>query len=349
MNKPDKAEENPGQPTWRADERSLRLHRKALVFDSLSLDYVLNEPYTSRVIEGGVNATNVTFAIEEDWQEATHKIESLLEKIDKSPRMVHVTTADQIEAAKRDGKLAIIVGAQGSTMVGRDLARLKLLHRIGMRCIQLTYTAANLYGDGCGEHRDAGVSFLGRDFIAAVNELNMWLDLSHCGHRTTLEAIELARRPVITHANAYALNPSDRNKKDETVKALAAKGSMIAVAMPPRFLRADGRATLADLVDHIDHFSQLIGPQHVGIGFDFTESLVENKVDLPEAARWRGLRPDIFGTADEFAARRNPDGIATIREAPNVTHALLARGYSEEQVFDILGQNWMRTFRNWIG
>mgnify|MGYP002663200424 CR=1 FL=1 len=81
-----------------------------------------------------------------------------------------------------------------------------------------------MFGDGCGERRDAGVSFLGRDLIAAMNEVDMILDLSHAGHRTRAEATELAKWPVCTHSNAYDLLPNDRNTKDETIRAIAETG-----------------------------------------------------------------------------------------------------------------------------
>jgi membrane dipeptidase len=249
-----------------------------------------------------------------------------------------------VRRAKVAGRLAIIMGTQGASMIANEFARVRTLYRLGLRCIQLTYTSANLYGDGCGEPRDAGLTLQGREFVDAVNELAMWLDLSHCGHRTTTEAIDRARRPVITHANSYTVHPSDRNKKDEAVRAVVAKGGMVGVAMPPRFITSRPEPSLGDLLDHVDHFVSLVGYEHVGTGFDFTEKLVETKSDLPAAVRWRRLRPDIFGSVDEFAQRRNPTGIQTIRQAPNFTQGLIDRGYVDEQVLAIIGDNWLRTF-----
>ena len=88
----------------------------------------------------------------------------------------------------------------------------------------LAYTGATLFADGCGEKRDAGLSFLGEELIAAVNETPMILDLSHTGHRSRAEAVPLARAPVCTHSNAWHHVPNDRNTRDETVQAIVAKG-----------------------------------------------------------------------------------------------------------------------------
>ena len=201
---------HPNNSALRANANAIGLTQKTLVFDGLSLFYILDDPYTERCLEGGVNATNVTFADFEPWDDTLKAIEMGLEKIEKSPYLVLATVSDDILKAKVQGKLAIIMGTQGASMIERHLWRVGLMWRLGLRYIGLTYTAGNLFADGCGEIRNGGLTFLGKDFIAAVNELPMLLDLSHCSHRTRLEAEELARAPVCTHSNAYTINPNDR-------------------------------------------------------------------------------------------------------------------------------------------
>ena len=137
------------------------------------------------------------------------------------------TCAADFRAAKSKGKVAMMLITQAADMIGSDLKRVGIMHRLGFRILGMCYTFANLVGDGCGERRNAGVSFLGRDLIAAVNELPMMLDISHSGHQTSLESVELARRPCATHANAYAVVANDRNKKDEVLKIIKEKGGVI--------------------------------------------------------------------------------------------------------------------------
>lgn len=336
------------ETVWSASPSTLAFHRQALGFDSLSLAYVLEERYAAGLAEGGIDATIVTFFIEESWPDTLRLIETFLKRIEESPLLRLATTAAEIRRAKRDGMIAVIMGSQGSSCIGEDFSRLGTLVRFGLRSLQLAYTGANLYGDGCGERRNAGLTVLGEEFIDAVNEQPMLLDLSHCGHRTTDEAIARATNPVCTHANAFAVHPVDRNKTDETVKSLVRKGGMIGVCMPPRFV-GPGAPDLGRLLDHVDHLCRLVGSENVGTGFDFTERMQVEKTDLAEARRWRRRRPDIFGTPEEFAARVNPRGLETVRDAPNFTQGLRDRGYDETAVAGIIGENWMRVFARVAG
>ena len=344
-----------------ADDETLRFHDQTFVFDALSLYYVIEEPYAERLLIGGVNATNVTFAIEEEWDDVERHVDRSVNLIEKSPLMRLATTHEELLATQEAGMLAIVMGTQGASMLGRDpileqtsdssglrlrFDRLEKFHAMGLRSLGLSYTAANVFADGCGEIRDAGLSFLGQDLVACVNELNLLLDLSHTGHQSRAEAASLARAPVCTHSNAYALVPNDRNTKDETVKAIAARGGMMGVVAFPGFI-AEKDPTVPGMVDHMDHFIDLVGEDHVGIGTDFTEAYQDKKVVLPESRRWRTRRPDMFGSVDDFLKLKYP--LPTIRLLPNLTQAMFDRGYPEERIGGILGGNWLRTFKNFVG
>ncbi|MBM3572823.1 MAG: peptidase M19, partial [Alphaproteobacteria bacterium] len=263
------------QAPLRASSATLAFHRRMFVFDCLSLDYILDEPYATRVLEAGVNATNMTVTDESDsWDQVLRLIEIALKKIEKNPVLAHATSSADLLKARKAGKVAVILGTQGASFLETSFWRVPLLHRLGLRYLGLAYTGGNLYADGCGETRDAGLSFLGQELIEVVNGLPMILDLSHCGHRTRAEATERARHPVCTHSNAYAVNPNDRNTKDETIKAIAKKGGTVGVCGLVKSVWPKG-ATIQHMLDHCDHFVKVAGPRHVGIGLDFTEGYQE--------------------------------------------------------------------------
>ncbi|MCG8345092.1 MAG: dipeptidase, partial [Chlorobiales bacterium] len=331
-----------------ADARAIAFTQSNTVFDCLGLFYVLDEPYATRCLEAGVNICNVTFAFESSWDQTMRAVEEGFGKIEKSDVLALATNSAEIAQANDAGKLAVIPGTQGSSMIGKDLARVGILARLGFRFFGLAYTGATLFADGCGETRDAGVSFLGEELIQAVNETPMILDLSHTGHRSRAEAVPLARAPVCTHSNAWDHVPNDRNTKDETAQAIVAKGGMMGACCLPLSVSPKD-PTLDDLIDHIDHDKALIGAENIGIGLDFTEAYKESKVVLPESIRWRTLRPDIFGTVDDFVTQRYPTGSGGIRELPNLTHRLFERGYTDDEVAGILGGNWLRTFTTFVG
>jgi membrane dipeptidase len=333
-----------------ADEATRRFHDEIFVFDALSIAYVLEDKYAERCLAAGVNATNATFALEEDWDTVLRNVERNLTTIEKSPYLKFCLTADDMLAAKKEGKLGVVFGTQGATMLEDKLWRLELLVRLGLRVLGLAYTTANGFGDGCGEKRDAGVSYLGEELIELANSLPVMIDLSHCGHRTRADAAVLSRAPVCTHSNADGLRANGRNTEDATVKAMAAKGGMMGVCGLPHSL-VDGVPTLDDLLDHIDYLVNLVGHRHVGIGLDYVEKYQEQAqvVAPPSVVTWRTRRPDIFGSLESFGRQSYPIGVETVSKLPNLTQGLFDRGYDRDQVAGIMGGNWLESYRTFCG
>jgi membrane dipeptidase len=335
-----------------ASDEALSLHHSTIIFDCLSLSYILDSPYVERALEGGVTATNMTVVTEgESWDQVLENIDTAHAKIARNTNLALVETARDIREAKKNRKLAVILGTQGSEAVGKHLTRVRILQKLGVRYIGLAYTGDTLFADGCGETRDAGLTFLGKEFIETVNELPLLLDLSHAGHRSRLEAATLAKHPVCTHSNAYAVNPNDRNTKDDTARIIAEKGGVIGVTGLVRSV-APRDSTINHMLDHTDHWVKMFGSEHTGIGLDLTEGFQEahraGKATM-KPPKWRQLRPDIFGTTDEFYTQRYPQGMESIRQLPNFTHGLLARGYNADQIQQIMGGSWLRNFESVIG
>ncbi|MCX5590306.1 membrane dipeptidase [Alcaligenes endophyticus] len=334
--------------TTYADE-TLALHHSSFIFDGLSLFYTLTEPYSENILKAGVNAMNVTFAADEDWDTTLRNLERGLNQIEASPYLKLAVTTQDIWQAKAENKVAVIPGTQGSRMLEHRMENLDVLFRYGVRFFGLAYTGATLFGDGCGERRDAGVSSYGHELIDAVNELPMMLDLSHCGHSTRLQAAQRARAPVCTHSNSYTVNPNDRNTHDETALLIAQKGGVMGMCCLPKSV-SPVAPSLETLLEHQDHYLALIGDEHIGLGLDFTEGLKSTgKPFSAGSVRWRTLRPDIFGTVDEFFTMPYPAGLAGIADLPNYTQALIDRGYTHDQIKGFLGGNWLRAFEKFIG
>jgi membrane dipeptidase len=334
----------------KADQSSIAFHKDTFIFDGLSISYVLEEKYAERCLAGGVNATNVTFALEESWDKVLRNVETYLAKIERSSLLMLCTTSRDLLEAKAKGKLGVMFGTQGATMLEDQIWRLELLVRLGLRFLGLAYTTANGFGDGCGEKRDAGLTYLGEELIALANTLPVIIDLSHCGHRTRAEAAALARAPVCTHSNADGLRANGRNTRDDTVKAMAARGGMIGVCGLPQSL-ADETPTLDDLLDHLDYLVKLAGIEHVGLGLDYVEAYQDQPMVVapPSVVTWRTRRPDIFGPLASFGRQSYPVGVESVRKLPNLTQGLFDRGYTREQTAGILGGNWLRVIKRFCG
>lgn len=284
---------------------------------------------------GGVDTLLTTAGAIEDFRTTMAVVAKWLE-IDRSHKhniRVARSVAD-IRAAKVAGETAIVLHFQGADPIEDELDFLNVFHASGLRVMQLTYNARNRLGDGCFEPSDAGLSRFGRKVIGRMEELGIVVDLAHAGVRTALDAAAAATRPiVITHANARALLDTPRNATDETIRAVAASGGVIGVCAVPFFLVRGRPAKLETLVEHAAYIADLVGAEHVGLGFDFADEDEDDYVYYGYDERYIPHPPWVW-----------PEGIASHADARNIGPALRARGFSDSEVRGILGENFMRVF-----
>ena len=325
------------------EARAVRLHREATIVDGTALDYTLESPYTEALLEAGVTAAMVTVFIGVERGRGDHTTLAL-RGVERAVRQALrpdgnvqlVLDVDDIAKARAAGKFGVILAFQNATPLGDDASLVHTFWSMGVRCIQLTYNLRNLFADGCIEKSPGGVSVAGREVIAAMQETGILVDLSHVADPSVDETIAIAGKPVaFTHCNARALCDNVRNKTDEQIRRLTTKGGVIGLNAFPAFVRDDGaRPWLADLLDHADHISRLAGTHALGLGLDFIEAWTD--------VEKKNLRahPTAFGTQYEF-----PVGLAGVRELPNLTRGLVARGYDDAAIRGILGGNYVDLFR----
>jgi len=330
------------------NDDALTLHRSALVLDGLTPLYVLDEPYSESLALGGVSAGFLSVASPQSWDEVLRRTDIALSKIEKSSRFTLATCAADIRKAKSQGRIALVLITQAADMIEKEPARVRTLYRLGFRVLGVCYTFANMLGCGCGEMRDGGLTFLGKDFVAAVNELPLMLDVSHAGHQTSLDAVKLARAPVVTHGNAYAITSNDRNKKDDVLEVVAKKGGVIGLNALPCTV-APKAPSLGHMLQHVDYITGKFGMESMGLGLDYVEGFKREGKVLPQSIRNRTLRPDIFGSVDDFLNQDYARDLENIEKLPNLTTGLLQKGYTEISVRGILGENWVRAFERFVG
>jgi membrane dipeptidase len=287
------------------------------------------------VVKGGIDTVLATAGALEDFRTTMEIVAKWLEveRAHKSGIRIARTVAE-IRAAKAASETAIVLHFQGADPIEDEVDFLNVFHAAGLRVMQLTYNPRNRIGDGCFEPSDIGLSRFGRKVIRRMEDLGIVVDLSHAGVRTALEAAAVATRPfVISHANARRLLDTPRNATDEMIRAVAASGGVIGVCAAPFFLARDKPATLDMLVDHAAYIADLVGPSHVGLGFDFADEDEEDYVYYGYDERYIPKPPWIW-----------PTGIASHADAANVAPALRARGFSEAETRGILGENFLRVF-----
>jgi membrane dipeptidase len=249
-----------------------------------------------------------------------------------------VESVADMRAAKRLGKLGIGFHLQGAGPLAYEPALIDTWYRLGIRWMILAYNTRNPLGDGCHEPSDAGLSLLGRAFVAEANRVGMLLDISHAGIRTSLDIIERSEKPVVaSHSSVRALKNHERNVTDEQIKALAARGGVVGINSIGAFLTDDNSASVAAIVRHINHIAQLVGPEHVGLGLDviFYQPFMIKLYDSGPLMAQRGYpRPPWADVKPEIL--------------PELVEALDRHGYSEAAILGVLGENFIRVAeQNW--
>ncbi len=255
---------------------------------------------------------------------------------------------DSIADLKRvndSGKLGIILGLQNSEHFRRP-DDVDFFRSLGQRVSQLTYNARNLIGNGSTERRDEGISDFGVAVIERMNSVGMAVDVSHCGDRTTLDAFEISKKPVlITHSNCRALVPGHpRLKTDEAIKKVGEAGSVIGITGVRMFVKGDEPTTVEHVLDHFDHVRKLIGPEHLGVGSDI--DLYGYDAMPPELNKQ--LRASYKGSYS-FREKIDIEGLNHPKRIFDLTEGLIRRKYSDADIEGILGGNFERVLaRIWV-
>ena len=248
-----------------------------------------------------------------------------------------IGTAGDLDRAKSGHKIGMIIGLQNAEQFERP-EDVQFFHQLGLRCAQLTYNSQNRIGSGSTDRVDGGVSDFGADVIRAMNETGMLVDVSHCGPRTTLDAIDISATPIaITHSNCNALCEHPRNKTDEAITALARKGGVMGITGVRMFIKGSDPTTVADMVDHIEHVADLVGIEHVGIGSDAD---LNGYDDMP-ADQYEKLKAG-YRTSYAFRDKIDIDGFDHPQKIYDFTEELVRRRYSDDDIRLVLGGNFRR-------
>ena len=236
---------------------------------------------------------------------------------EKSPELKHVASYEDAMEAKANNQIAALLSIEGGEALEGDLSVLRMLYKLGLRCIGLTWNQRNRIAEGVGDCvSGGGLSVFGRELIKEMNRLGVIVDVSHLSEPGFWDVIEVSEKPIIaSHSNAKAICDHVRNLTDDQIKALAKNGGVMGMNFCRPFVGSGEVVTIDDLLDHVDHIVKLVGPDHIGLGSDF----------------------DGIGAA--------PDGLDDITCIPLITEGLVQRGYDDETIIKFLGGNYLRVLR----
>jgi membrane dipeptidase len=261
-------------------------------------------------------------------------------------------TAADIRRAKSEGKAAFIMAAQGGDWIENKLHRIEAMQRIGLRMMLPAYNTTNMICDGALDRTKGGLTRFGELVVDECNRVGVLLDCTHIGKRSSLEIIERSRQPcVFSHSNPNGVVPNPRNIDDDQIKACVEKGGIIGLAPWGPLVMKPGTThwpTVDDFIEHVDYVAQLTGSaDHIGIGTDMSLGTYPDHEHDP----WGEPEyPDVAGdyskhiTGNVRSPRRALNGFSNYTEVTQFAERLVARGYSDEDVHKILGENYLRVF-----
>ena len=364
---------------WR---RALEIHRKAIVVDGHNdiTSMMIDEGYDlgtssvgkyhtdiARMKQGGMTGQFFSIYVDQKYAKEGGSARRAMDMIDSVYRLAErypndffmATSVADIRRAKRQKKIAALMGIEGGHAIENSLAALRDFYRLGIRYMTLTHNNTNDWADSCCDTaRNNGLSDFGREVVREMNRLGMLIDISHVSDKTMSDVLDVSTAPIIaSHSSARALADHRRNIPDELLRRIARNGGVVMVNFYPGFIdqkvidaakernerlkpQLDALSEqyknnptrlqeerskllaanplpstpLSVLIDHIDHIAKVAGIDHVGLGSDF-----DGVPSLPEDMK-------------------------DIAQLPNITYELLRRGYTEQDIRKVLGENLLRAF-----
>lgn len=297
-----------------------------------------NSPKTQtdipRLRKGGVGAVFFSVYVSGKYVEGNHSANRALQMIDTVQHdiidrypdtFLQAFTSADVERAHKKGKIAVLMGLEGGHSIEDSPRLLRDYYRLGVRYMTLTHTNTNSWADSSGDINKPGVEHhngltpLGKDIVHEMNRLGIMVDISHVADKTFYDALETSSAPLIaSHSASRAITDVPRNMTDEMIRALAKKGGVIQVNFYCNFVSREHppkKATLNDIVAHIEHIRQVAGIEAIGLGTDY------DGIDCA------------------------PEGLEDVSKFPSLTRALLEHGYSSKDIKKIYGENTLRLMK----
>jgi len=243
-----------------------------------------------------------------------------------------VSTVDDIERARAEGKLAVTFDVEGMNALDGRIEMVQRYYDLGVRHMLFAYNRNNPAGSGCHDE-DTGLTDFGREVIDEMNRVGMVVDCSHTGFGTTMAAMERSGQPVVfSHSNPRALVDHGRNITDEQIKACAGTGGVIGVNGVNLFL-GEEESTPAAVARHAAYVAELAGPEHVGISLDYAS--------VDEDATETLLAGSSYYWPEDCGYDR-PTRCLDVRRLPDVADELRKTGFDDAEIAAALGGNFRR-------
>lgn len=262
--------------------------------------------------------------------------------------IVQAHGAADVRAAKRDGRTAVLLSWQNTAGVEDQLDYLRVFRDLGVRKMQLTYNTQNYSGAGYTELRDSGLTGFGRQVVDEMAKLGIVLDLSHVGPQTTEDAIKYApegKPPCFSHILPGGLKDHPRNKTDELIRLLGSKGGFVGLSQFGPHMAKGNDSTIDDYVDALDYVIGLVGEDLVGIGSDASEGHGRPSDFMAWCNKDKGYARQLT----PWGSQKVVKPLGPLADRAELACAMARRGWSEEKMRKVLGENWLNYLEKIIG
>lgn len=283
------------------------------------------------------------------WTDIIHDLGMRYSDLAHQKMVYRAENVDDLFRAKKTGQIALVPALEASTAIENELDRVDILYGFGVRMMGIAYSEANTLGSGLKEKRDGGLTDFGRKVVRRMNKIGMAIDVSHSGDQTALDTIEVSEKPIfVTHIGSRELWDSPRMKPDSIFRACAAKGGVIGIEAAPHttLTKKHIEHSIESFMEHFEHIANIVGIDHMAFGPD---TLFGDHVGLHH---FFAGELSLSSAQGETAFKEVPyvKGIENPAEAfPNIVRWLVHRGYSDEDISKVLGENIIRVLKQvWV-
>jgi membrane dipeptidase len=318
-----------------------KIHQSAIVVD-LHNDYMeerVHHPQhrlfgnskhhtdVARLKEGGVNVQFfVVWTRPNEYKNHFRRVITLIDMLNQdiaecNGEVKLVSNYNDIMSTVNNGKIAAVLCLEGGQLIGKNIDNIDKLYKLGMRYLTLAWNYGTEWCGGAHDDDNKGLTEFGKQVIDRLNELGVMIDVSHVNKKSLEDVLNYTDKTVIaTHSGAYDVNESKRNLSNEHIKEIARRGGVIGSVFYPYFLNNTDKATIKDVMKHINYIRELTGNvECIALGSDF------DGIDI------------------------TPVGLENVSKFPNLTQALVNANYTEDEIIKILGANALRVFKNICG
>ena len=298
--------------------------------------------------EAGLDAVHVTVVYHEDYDEFIDNTKIWTKYFNENSDIIFLgKTYEDIQKAKNENKTAIFFGFQNCSPIEDDIKLIEKVHEYGCRFMQLTYNNQSLLATGCYEENDSGVTNFGKEAIKEMNRVGIVIDMSHSAEKSTLDAIDISEKPVaITHANPNFWHSAKRNKSVELLKVLADSKGMLGLSLYPHHLKNNTNCKLESFCEMVARTVEIMGCKNVGIGSDLCLNQPDSVVEWMRNGTWTLKKNYGEGSKNKPGFPKQPDWFKDARGFKNLEMGLKKIGFNNNEVMDILGNNWFNFYKN---